>query len=421
MIALKEPNTQVPAVVSRKEIELLLCCARTHITLSTAERIRALLQKDIDWEYLIQIVSRNQVMPLLYWSLNTTCPDACPKATLSLLRNLCYTNAQRNLFQTAELLKILNLFEAHGIPAISFKGPVLAASAYSNIALRQFGDLDILVQEQDIPKATDLLISQGYKLPPELVEVQQRPYLQFDNFRESVQYRKSYDFVHQDQKVVIELHWLLSQKYFPFSVDFQQLWENRESVSLVSTTVSHFSPEDSLLHLCMHGAKDAWVRMKGICDVAQLIQSHPTINWEQVMKQSRILGTQRMLLLGLFLANGLLGTTLPEEVLLKMHSNTLVKSLYLQVCEWLFERQPSKFEVYILHLKVRERLAHKLRYFLYLTITPNEKEWALLPLPKFLSFLYYLLRPLRLIGENGLGTLKHLLRIEEITASKRIN
>ncbi|OUL26880.1 hypothetical protein BV378_12205 [Nostoc sp. RF31YmG] len=421
MIALTQHITQVPTTVNRPEIELLLCCARTHIAPSTAEQIRALLQQDIDWEYLIQIAARNQVMLLLYWSLNTTCPDAFPKAILSQQRNLYYTNAQRNLFQTAELLKLLNLFEAHNILTIPFKGPVLAASAYGNLALRQFGDLDMLVQEQDIPKATDLLISQGYKLPPDLVEVQQRPYLQFDNFRESVQYRKSYDFVHPDQKVVVELHWLLSQKYFPFPVDFEQLWENRESVSLVGTTVSHFSPEDSLLHLCMHGAKDAWVRMKGICDVAQLIQSHPTIKWEQVMKQSRILGSERMLLLGLFLAHGLLGTTLPEEVLLKIHSNTLVKSLYLQVCEWLFERQPSKFEVYILHLKVREHLADKLRYFLYLTITPNEKEWALLPLPKFLSFLYYLLRPLRLIAENGFGTLKHFLRIEEITASKRIN
>jgi len=36
------------------------------------------------------------------------------------------------------LLKLLDLFENHGIPAVPFKGPVLASSIYGDLSLRQF-------------------------------------------------------------------------------------------------------------------------------------------------------------------------------------------------------------------------------------------------------------------------------------------
>jgi hypothetical protein len=146
MTTLTQASAKTPTLcdhsVSVKE--LLLYCAQTPIDSEIAERIRTLLQQDIDWAYLIQTAAQHGVMPLLYQSLNTTCPEAVPKANLAQLRNYFHTNAQRNLFLTKELLKLLTLFETHSIPAIPFKGPVLAVSAYGNLSLRQISDLDIL-------------------------------------------------------------------------------------------------------------------------------------------------------------------------------------------------------------------------------------------------------------------------------------
>lgn len=154
--------------ITRPEIELLLCCARTQIDPSTQERIKELLQEKIDWKYLIQTSARHKVMPLLYRSLNTTCPELVPKSILSQLRNFFYTNAQRNLFVTAELIKLLTLFQEHEIPAIPFKGPLLSVSVYGNLALRQFTDLDILIDSKNLLKAKALLLSQEYSLTGEL-------------------------------------------------------------------------------------------------------------------------------------------------------------------------------------------------------------------------------------------------------------
>ena len=85
------------ARTSRPEIELLLCCARTQIDPMTVERIKVLLQQDIDWTYLIQTSACHGVMPLLYRSVNATCPEAVPRAILSQLRNFFHTNAQNCL------------------------------------------------------------------------------------------------------------------------------------------------------------------------------------------------------------------------------------------------------------------------------------------------------------------------------------
>ncbi|MBE9038107.1 nucleotidyltransferase family protein [aff. Roholtiella sp. LEGE 12411] len=107
------------------EIELLLCCSRSHIVPETVERIKTLLQQDIDWTYLIQTAASQGVIPLLYQSLKATCSEAVPEIILTQLRSYYHTNAVHNLLLTQELLKLLELLKEHDIYAIPFKGPYL--------------------------------------------------------------------------------------------------------------------------------------------------------------------------------------------------------------------------------------------------------------------------------------------------------
>ena len=74
------------------------------------------------------------------------------------------TLAIHALYLTAELLRILRLLDAHAIRAVPLKGPALAQSLYGDLALREFCDLDVLVQETDLRKARGLLEAQGYHL-----------------------------------------------------------------------------------------------------------------------------------------------------------------------------------------------------------------------------------------------------------------
>jgi hypothetical protein len=102
--------------LERPETELLLCCARLSSDSNRAEQLRALLHKDLDWAILRRIAHQHGVVPLLYWRLSNTCPEAVPTAVLDRLRGDFHANCLRNLSLTRELLRLLNLLEAQGIP-----------------------------------------------------------------------------------------------------------------------------------------------------------------------------------------------------------------------------------------------------------------------------------------------------------------
>ena len=387
----------------RPEDELLLCCAGSSAKVG---RMEALLRRDLDWAYLLQRAFRHGLMPLLYQSLSAACPQAVPDSALTLLRDQFQANARRNLSLTEELLALLSLFEAHGIPAVPYKGPALAASVYGDIALRQFCDLDILVHKRDVLRVKDLLLSRGYRPEFPLTRAQEAALLRYDS---------EYAFVRPDTGSMVELHWEIMPRYFPFSLDSERLWERLELISIRGREVPSLSPEDLLLILCVHSAKHLWGRLLWVCDVARVISAYEGMDWGRVMGQARALGGERMLFLGLSLVGELLGATVPGEVWRKVQADRAVESLAAQVQEWLFSEggPPQIFAGAVFHpfhIQVRERFRDKLRYCLRLATVPKIADWLLLPLPPPLFPLYRLLRPIWLLGRYGWSALKRFLR-----------
>ena len=383
-------------VGTRLALELLLCCARTQMDAARAERIRALLREELDWDYLLGTAFRHGMLPLLYWHLNAICPEAVPKSSLDSLRDGFYTTAWYNLFLTEELLKLLKLFAAHNIPAVPFKGPALAILVYGNLALRKFGDLDVVVFKRDLLRARDLLISRGYKLTTPLDSGQEVDQL-LSNFC---------ILMRHDDRVRVDLQWRIKGRSFAFALDTAGLQEHLVAVSLAGTTVLTFSPEDLLIVLCVHGSKHLWERLKWICDVAELIRVHAGMDWERVMEQASRANSERMLALGLYLAHTLLGATLPEQIWRRVQADQVVKSVAAQVHKRLFAEAdglPGDFERFAFYFNTRDGLRGKvkhcflyLRRYLCLVMIPSTVEKRLLPLPASLSFLYYLFRPIRL-------------------------
>jgi hypothetical protein len=395
------------AVGMRPEIELLLCCSRTCIDSQRAERLKTLVQEEIDWTYFIQMALRQGVMPLVYFNLNTTCSDAVPHTVLEQLRNHFQSNAINSLFLASELLKLLHLFNENEIPTIPFKGPVLADAIYGNLTLRQFCDLDILVREQDFLKARELLILKGYQP------------LQEHDWEQS--------FAQRNSGVHIDLHQGITSRYFPVHFDFDRGWQRLEPLSLAGTTVVNLLAEDLLIILCVQVAKDCWYerdQLIKICDIAELINAHQSLDWEDVLEQARLLCCTRILFLGLLLAYELLGTALPQEVLLEIQANSTVRSIVLQVRDRFSQITyipPDTIEIplkrlvrsAIFNFQIREGLQDKLPYILFLlqsAVIPNKKDYDWVSLPAYLSCLYYLLKPLRLAEKYGLKPLRNLLK-----------
>ena len=60
----------------------------------------------------------------------------------------------------------------------------------------------------------------------------------------------------------------------------------------------------------------------------------------------------------------------------------------------------------LFQLRLSQGFGDRLTYCLGLAMTPNPQDWALLPLPAWLSAAYYVLRPIRLVGTYGLPRLR---------------
>lgn len=380
----------------RPEVRLLLECARTRLDAQGASRIKSLVSNDIEWTYLIRMARGHGVMPLLCRTLNSACSDAVPKATLEKLREHYYANAGRNLFLTKELLKVVELLKTHRISHIPYKGPVLAASIYGNLALREFGDLDILVRAREYQTAQHLLSAQGYRLMKE-----------FD--WEST-------FVHDSGTFAVDLHKGMAAQDFSSPLDFEYLSGRLQRITVAGTEVPTLSPGDTMLMLAIQITKDSgsrYFQLAKICDTAEILHAYPRLDVAHVLRQARKLGGERMLLYSLRLANNLLGAALPQEIVSEMRFHPAIDGLVECARQQLFDGgdrtvadQPTVDQFRWL---VRERLRDKLypyyrhsRRYVTDVIVPCKLDRRLLPLPRELSFLYYFIRPVRLIGKHGL-------------------
>lgn len=414
MTTLVQPEIKTPLGVTNPEIKLLLCCARTQLDNTTAEEIKTLLQHNINWEYLVETAARHGVIPLLYTSLQNTCPEAVPQDIFKHLQTYFDVNTLHNLFLTQELLKLLDLFKQHNIPVIPYKGPALAVCAYGNLSLRQFCDLDILVHERDFIKAIDLLTSSGYQPKDKQSILNDKEHIA------RIKDSNEYSLITKNGNVSLDIHQKIIPKTFKlFPLVFDELWERLEPVSLTGKTVLNFHREDLLLILCVHGSKHMWERLGWICDIAELLRNSQEIDWEQLIGKARKLGCERMLLLGLFLANTILGASLPpivhQRIIADRETQSLGKQMYLILCSknpfsscYLSQNRDifyviERTKYTIIHGRMMERLEDKILLFfssVWLRIsrvtTRTVKDRDFLPLPRSLYFLYYLIRPIRL-------------------------
>lgn len=375
------------------EVELVRCCARAVMDEPNARRTAELLQTQLDWAELPRFATRHRVLPLLYSHLNVI----APRCVTAELRERAQACTQRNLALTAELARLHELFTREGIRVAPYKGPVLALTAYGNLALRQFFDLDLLVGRGDMTRARSLLTSNRY-----------RPHLSLTAEQEERLLRSECElaFRREDDQFEVELHSALAPRYFSCELDTEGMWTRMECVALGGATMRTLGREDTLLALCVHGAKHLWLQLGWVCDVAELIRATPQMDWDALRQRAKAAGCERMVSVGLRLAEELLGAGVPafaNDPRAQALATVVRQQLFAGAAgsPRLFERSPEQpFEARVLfhpfHVQVREQWRDRVRYLLRLGFTPGVADYRVARLPSCFFFLYYLIRPVRL-------------------------
>jgi hypothetical protein len=344
---------------------LLLACARAGSRPAEAEDL-ARLAETVDWGRLLNLAGRHGLRPLLYHHLQEAIPDKVPPEFLDGLREEFQANARRNLLMTSELLRILALLRECGIPAIPYKGPILTATLYGNLALREFFDLDILVPAPQAVAAKQALVSAGYQ-----------PVLNLTPRQEAAVLRSGCEFEMEDpeRRLPVEIHWQIVSRHLSLSFDTGGLFARARAVRLGGADVPTLAPEDLLLVLSVHAAKHLWQSLSWICDLNELLHRHPELDWPRVQAQAKELGAERILRISLYLARELLGCELPAGIAQEIAADTRVAPLGRELMAWMWPLSgtayPTTGQSIRLLLRARERWRDKVRYVWRILLLPG--------------------------------------------------
>ena len=342
-------------MIGRPEHELLLACARVCSESERRDLIHSCLGRKIDWEYLLETAGRHMVTSLLYWHVNAICRDAVPQAILQRLHSHFLKSAKSNLFFTAELLRIIDLFDKNGIKAIPFKGPVLGITLYEDPALREFVDLDVLVQKGNVFRALRLLPALGYRRIPEYSPAVEAGILKWGY---------NYHLGKENGQSFIELHWNVMPVYFGLPLSTDRWWERAESVTVQARAVCNLSAEDLLMALSAHGCRHMWGSLAWIGDLARLFNRHPEVNWDSVFKEYSHPDLQRMIFLGAIVAHDLLGAALPSEIIQRARQDSVAAELARKVQEGLFHQggNAERLRLKLLQLRLKSHWTGRIRF-----------------------------------------------------------
>ena len=336
-------------------MQILLCCARTRLKTGDSDRLHALLQHDLDWNTVLRLAGHHRLLPLLNRYLDAAPPGTVPPPVLSALRASGHAGRLREHLLTEELLSLLALLAAQGIPALPYKGPAFAGQIYGDTALRPCSDLDLLVPPEAVLRVKELLLARGYLSQQRFADAaEEAAHLRTDC---------EYNFSRPGDRLLVEIHWRFRPQSFPLPLDVETLWERRQTGLLGGVSVPVLALDDTLLLLCIHGAKHCWERLLWVCDIAEIVQTDPGLPWERIAAQAERLGCRRVLLLGLLLARDLLDAPVPDAVLQDIP--TLVRRLAAQVGKALSEPETTSSSALarsLFHIGVRERLGDQVPY-----------------------------------------------------------
>ncbi len=376
------------------EFQLLLYCARSR---PDAGIVRNLVSEGVDWQRLLKLAAQHGVRPMLLQTLKAVCWDAVPEKIQAELTLFNRENVQRNLIFTGELLRLMKLFNENAIPIAAFKGPVLADLVYGDIALREFSDLDIIIQEADLSKAEDILTARGYQ-----ADFGDR------DFRSAfVSYQGQYAFRNSKTGISVDLHWRLASKGVAFppklvEIWSREIWPRLEQVTIAGRTVPTLSRVDLVLFMAAHGTKEGWRSLIWVCDFAELLHKYQEIDWVGVLDRAHRSHSSRPLLLAITLASTLLDAPAPVALIDRARKNSAVQALAEEAKLRMLSAVPEhavpdeEFGEFLKGLKTHDRLRHRLWPVATLLTTRTVGDYRAMPLPKFLWGIYYLTRPFRL-------------------------
>jgi hypothetical protein len=313
-MAESQPNagSNVPGFAGSGPAELLIRCLSV-----SREPLAASREPTTIWNEVVDVAVSEHLAPLLFKRLKESGAQALvPADAWQRLRRAYFTSGDRNTRLNRELRTVLQCLRSAGIAVIVLKGAYLAEAVYGDVALRPMCDADILVPRADLARAEAVLLDMGGIHLKQHNQAAPAPGTPPEDAEPGCGMRK-HALPVSIRDLAIELHWTLVSSTGPVRIDDTGLWNRSRPALTAGVEVLSLSPEDLLLHLCLHFCyENGCVGLRHVCDIDETIHRfRGELDWAQVAERAREWSATRHLGLTLHLARSLLDAVVPDDVL----------------------------------------------------------------------------------------------------------
>lgn len=336
-----------------------------------------------NWNDFIYNTTCHGLLPLIYLVLKDMDIPLPPNA-IATLRSMYFKIAKENMHLSSELIKLSNILDKNDINYVSFKGPVLSSEAYGNITFRQYSDLDILVNKEDIYKVSSLLKDE-YKRSLPLTGDKEKIWLEY-----------AHDIgLTNKLGIHVECHWSMLDSDDPVDIKGIDFLDGRKKIQIKNNDIYAISNEKFLIYLCIHGSKHLYERVEWVLDIHKFIKTHE-IDWDEIDRLLSKTNSQKFFFLGLYLAKTLFNTEISNKYFKEFDSKIFeIKNHIFAI--WNKDKEFSNKNNIKYMLKLFDNKYDKLKYINKKYFKPTFSEYWYISFPRQLYFLYYPLRQYLLI------------------------
>ena len=331
----------------------------------------------IDWTCFAHLVLEHGVAGLISPSLPFQ-PEEFPSdlsaAFGTFLKNQRADNQQR----TEAFVADLQALQVAGVPVIPFKGPLLAESVYGDIGLRTFWDFDFLFPVSRIRDLDSVLESRGYT--GNLLATN-RQNMAYWNYSGQAVYSREHD------RMWLEPHIHFSPNTLAIDLDYDSIWERAISKNWRGIDIQMLSPEDEFMQLAIHGGKEAWFKLKFVCDLAWFLKAHQAMDWDYIIRTAKASGSLGFVQLALLRVESTFSIT-PNSTDLNLQPDKNVIKASRRIQDSRIPLAPEIYQLNPYFVLIRERWIDRLKYVYRTLLTPRRAHYGLIPLLEGLFFLY---------------------------------
>ncbi|MFP3123390.1 nucleotidyltransferase family protein [Ectobacillus funiculus] len=341
---------------------------------------------NIDWNKFLELAMHHRVYSFIYPKMKEIDEKLIPAYVIQTLQHYFKINTFQMLHLSAEMEQVSKLFTENEIRTLFLKGPVLAADLYGDISLRTSSDLDVLIPLNDLDRAEKLLLKLGYVKDDYILTI-----LNDWKWR-----HHHVTYSHPQKNIKLEIHWRLHPGPAK-EPQFNELWDRKRTSSLTSYPVYLLGREDLFLFLVSHGARHGWSRLRWLVDIHQIVKQG--LDWGELNKLLKRYQCRHVAGQALILSLELLKTPFIGE----MKASILINSSGRLAQEAIFylekmvnlHTDPVPEDVSRYHKRHLFSLMSTQQKLLFIMsfLYPYPEDAEVLPLPKHLHFLYFLLRP----------------------------